>query len=100
MSGGLVPARSLYEKIWDAHVIEQLADGTSLIAVDRQLIYEYTSRPAFEGLKAAGRRVRRPPSTLAMSDHAVPTKGRNQMRRGTLRVLDQMRADCAEHGIT
>ncbi|MET0829788.1 MAG: 3-isopropylmalate dehydratase large subunit [Microbacterium sp.] len=91
--------RTLYEKIWEAHVIERLADDTCLIAVDRQLVYEYTSRPAFESLKTAGRRVRRPSSTLAMSDHAVPTRDRDRMRPGTLRVLDQLRLDCAENGI-
>ncbi|MET0371613.1 MAG: 3-isopropylmalate dehydratase small subunit [Sphingobium sp.] len=71
--------KTLYEKIWDAHVVERLDDGTCLLLVDRQLIYEGTSRPAFEGLRAAGRTVRRPAATLAMADHMVPTRNRAAM---------------------
>ena len=65
--------RSLYEKIWDAHVVERRDDGNCLIYIDRHLVHEVTSPQAFEGLRAAGRKVRRPDLTLAVADHNVPT---------------------------
>lgn len=88
-----------YHKIWNDHVIERMPDGTCLIAVDRQLIYEYTSRPAFQGLRNNGHRVRRPAASLAMADHSVPTRDRDHLRPGTLQVIDEFRADCAASGI-
>ncbi|MXO61319.1 3-isopropylmalate dehydratase large subunit [Altererythrobacter salegens] len=68
--------RTLYEKIWDAHVIEQRDDGTSLIFIDRHLVHEVTSPQAFEGLRMNGRKVRRPELTLAVPDHNLPTTAR------------------------
>src|SRR5437868_12837490 len=68
--------RTLYEKIWDDHVVARREDGTCLIYIDRHLIHEVTSPQAFEGLRTAGRRVRRPDRTLAVADHNVPTKDR------------------------
>jgi len=68
--------RTLYEKIWDAHVVEQRDDGTCLIYIDRHLVHEVTSPQAFEGLRAAGRTVRRPDLTLAVPDHNLPTTPR------------------------
>jgi 3-isopropylmalate dehydratase large subunit len=68
--------RTLYEKIWDAHVVERRDDGTCLIYVDRHLVHEVTSPQAFEGLRAAGRRVRRPDLTLAVPDHNLATTRR------------------------
>jgi 3-isopropylmalate/(R)-2-methylmalate dehydratase large subunit len=68
--------RTLYEKIWDAHVVERRADGTCLVYIDRHLIHEVTSPQAFDGLRAKGRRVRRPDLTLAVPDHNVPTTRR------------------------
>ena len=68
--------RTLYEKIWDAHVVEQSDDGTCLIYIDRHLVHEVTSPQAFEGLRAAGRQVRRPDLTLAVPDHNLPTTPR------------------------
>ena len=68
--------RTLYEKIWDAHVVEQRDDGTCLIYIDRHLIHEVTSPQAFEGLRVAGRKVRRPDLTLAVPDHNLPTTPR------------------------
>ncbi|MEQ7874750.1 3-isopropylmalate dehydratase large subunit [Sphingomonas sp. ASV193] len=65
--------RTLYQKIWDAHVVERRDDGHCLIYIDRHLVHEVTSPQAFEGLRAAGRRVRRPDLTLAVADHNVPT---------------------------
>lgn len=90
---------TLYEKIWDAHVIERLQDGTCLLSVDRQLIYEATSPPAFQGLRETGRPVRRPSATLAMPDHMVPTRADSYERAGRSRLVRQLRDSCAETGI-
>jgi len=68
--------RTLYEKIWDAHVVETSEDGTSLIYIDRHLVHEVTSPQAFEALRANGRKVRRPELTLAVPDHNLPTTAR------------------------
>ena len=68
--------KTLYEKIWDAHVVERRDDGTCLIYIDRHLVHEVTSPQAFEGLRAAGRTVRRPDLTLAVPDHNLPTTAR------------------------
>ena len=68
--------RTLYEKIWDAHVVEAQPDGTSLIYIDRHLVHEVTSPQAFEALRVAGRKVRRPDLTLAVPDHNLPTTAR------------------------
>ena len=68
--------RTLYDKIWDSHVIEQRPDGTCLIFIDRHLVHEVTSPQAFEALRLAGRTVRRPELTLAVPDHNLPTTAR------------------------
>jgi 3-isopropylmalate/(R)-2-methylmalate dehydratase large subunit len=65
--------RTLFEKIWDDHVVHQAQDGTCLLYIDRHLVHEVTSPQAFEGLKMAGRKVRRTDATLAVADHNVPT---------------------------
>ncbi len=65
--------RTLFDKIWQAHLVEVQDDGTCLIYIDRHLVHEVTSPQAFEGLRAAGRTVRRPEATLAVVDHNVPT---------------------------
>jgi 3-isopropylmalate/(R)-2-methylmalate dehydratase large subunit len=69
--------RTLYDKIWDDHLIDEQPDGTSLIYIDRHLVHEVTSPQAFEGLRASGRPVRRPEKTLAVVDHNVPTTDRS-----------------------
>lgn len=68
--------RTLYQKIWDAHVVETREDGTALIYIDRHLVHEVTSPQAFEALRIAGRPVRRPELTLAVPDHNLPTTAR------------------------
>jgi 3-isopropylmalate/(R)-2-methylmalate dehydratase large subunit len=68
--------RTLYEKIWDAHVVDRRSDGTCLIFIDRHLVHEVTSPQAFEALRVAGRSVRRPDLTLAVPDHNLPTTAR------------------------
>ncbi|MEO1469222.1 MAG: 3-isopropylmalate dehydratase large subunit, partial [Pseudomonadota bacterium] len=66
-------AKTLYDKIWDAHVVHEAEDGTCLLYIDRHLVHEVTSPQAFEGLRMAGRPVRHPGATLAVPDHNVPT---------------------------
>ena len=69
--------RTLYDKIWDDHVVHQAEDGTCLLYIDRHLVHEVTSPQAFEGLRMTGRKVRSPEKTIAVPDHNVPTtKGR------------------------
>ena len=80
--------RTLYEKIWDAHVVEQRPDGTCLIFIDRHLVHEVTSPQAFAGLRANGRTVRRPDLTLAVPDHNLPTTARKDARGNILPIAD------------
>ena len=68
--------RTLYEKIWDDHVVDRRADGTCILYIDRHLVHEVTSPQAFEGLRREGRTVRRPELTLAVPDHNLPTTAR------------------------
>jgi len=70
--------RTLFDKIWDSHVVDRQPDGTCLLYVDRHLVHEVTSPQAFEGLRATGRRVRRPDATIAVADHNVPTTDRSR----------------------
>ncbi len=65
--------RTLYDKIFDDHVVDRQADGTCLLYIDRHLVHEVTSPQAFEGLRMTGRKVRHPEKTLAVVDHNVPT---------------------------
>ena len=67
--------RTLFDKIWDSHVVERLPDGTCILYIDRHLLHEVTSPQAFEGLRLAGRRLRRPDLTIAVADHNIPTVG-------------------------
>ena len=69
-------ARTLFDKVWDNHVVDRLEDGTCVLYIDRHLVHEVTSPQAFEGLRLAGRGVRRPENTIAVVDHNVPTSDR------------------------
>jgi 3-isopropylmalate/(R)-2-methylmalate dehydratase large subunit len=69
--------RTLYDKIWDDHVVEEQPDGTCLLYIDRHLVHEVTSPQAFEGLRLTGRKVHAPDKTLCVVDHNVPTSDRN-----------------------
>ena len=99
--------QTLYEKIWAAHVVERRDDGTCLIYIDRHLVHEVTSPQAFEGLRVAGRRVRRPELTLAMPDHNLPTTPRVDAAGRLLPIadpesaqqLDALRRNTSEFGI-
>jgi len=95
-------SKTLYDKLWDSHVVRQEADGTALIYIDRQLVHEVTSPQAFEGLKLAQRKPWRVASLLAVPDHNVPTANRaagitDPISRLQVETLD---ANCAEFGIT
>ncbi|KXX64294.1 3-isopropylmalate dehydratase large subunit [Marichromatium gracile] len=94
-------ARTLYDKLWDEHVVRVDETGTALLYIDRQLIHEVTSPQAFEGLRLAGRKPWRTTANLAVPDHNVPTSGRAQgiadpVSRLQVETLD---ANCAEFGI-
>ena len=94
--------KTLYEKLWDAHVVHTEPDGTALLYIDRHLVHEVTSPQAFEGLKLAGRRPWRVDSMLAVADHNVPTTDRRQgisdpISRAQVEALD---TNCAAFGIT
>ena len=73
MTGHTTKARTLYDKIWDAHLAHEAEDGTCLLYIDRHLVHEVTSPQAFEGLRMTGRTVRAPDKTIAVPDHNVPT---------------------------
>ncbi len=93
--------RTLFEKIWDDHVVHRQDDGTCLIYIDRHLVHEVTSPQAFEGLRMAGRKVRRPANTLAVMDHNVPTTDRSvPIAEEMSRIqVDTLRENCAEFGV-
>jgi 3-isopropylmalate/(R)-2-methylmalate dehydratase large subunit len=93
--------RTLYDKIWDDHLVSTRDDGTSLIFIDRHLIHEVTTPQAFAGLRAAGRRVRRPDLTLAVPDHNVPTTDRRLpiLDPESAQQLALLKTNCAEFGI-
>jgi 3-isopropylmalate/(R)-2-methylmalate dehydratase large subunit len=80
--------RTLYQKIWDAHVVEQRDDGTAILFIDRHLVHEVTSPQAFDGLRAAGRKVRRPDLTLAVPDHNLPTTARRDTSGARIPIAD------------
>ncbi len=88
----MTEAKTLYEKIWDAHVVEDRDDGTALIYIDRHLVHEVTSPQAFEGLRKAGRKVRRPDLTLAVPDHNLPTTPRVDAAGNRLPIEDAQSA--------
>jgi 3-isopropylmalate/(R)-2-methylmalate dehydratase large subunit len=95
-------AKTLYDKLWDAHVVRSEPDGTTLLYIDRHLVHEVTSPQAFEGLRLAGRPLWRTPANLATADHNVPTTDRSQgiadpVSRLQVETLDR---NCADFGIT
>lgn len=95
-------AKTLFDKIWDAHLVHQSEDGSSLIYIDRHLVHEVTSPQAFEGLRMNGRKVRAPEATLAVADHNVPTTAdRLQgIKDETSRIqVETLKSNCAEFGI-
>jgi 3-isopropylmalate/(R)-2-methylmalate dehydratase large subunit len=100
-----MPGKTLYDKIWDAHVVHtDEASGESLLYIDLHLIHEVTTPQAFDGLKAAGRKVRRPELTLAVADHNTPTENQALGLAGVKdpearNQLETLTRNVAEHGI-
>ncbi len=93
--------KTLYDKIWENHLVHQQNDGTVLLYVDRHLVHEVTSPQAFEGLRIQKRKVRRPELTLAVPDHNVPTTDRSKGindRESRIQV-DTLRENCKEFGV-
>ena len=93
--------QSLYDKIWNDHIVHQQDDGTTLLYVDRHLIHEVTSPQAFEGLRLSNRKVRRPTLTLAVADHNVPTSNRLKGihdEESKIQV-EELAKNCKEFGI-
>src|ERR1700674_5230970 len=92
--------KTLARKLWDAHIVRSTPDEPDLLYVDLHLVHEVTSPQAFEGLKLAGRRVRRPDLTVATMDHNVPTRGgvraADELSRKQMEVLAE---NCREEGI-
>lgn len=94
--------KTLFEKIWDQHIVREEPDGTTLLYIDRHLVHEVTSPQAFEGLRLAGRKPRRPAAALAVPDHNVPTTDRTQGIADPMSALQisTLECNCAEFGIT
>ena len=93
-------ARTLFEKVWDRHVVREEDGEPTLLYVDLHLVHEVTSPQAFEGLRLAGRQVRRPELTVATMDHNVPTLPGPVTDPLARAQLDALRANCEEFGIT
>ncbi|MGD1924118.1 MAG: 3-isopropylmalate dehydratase large subunit [Paracoccaceae bacterium] len=95
-------AKTLYDKIWDAHVADESDDGTCLLYIDRHLVHEVTSPQAFEGLRMAGRTVRAPEATVAVPDHNIATTldRLDGIKDEQSRIqVEALRTNCAEFGI-
>ncbi len=96
-----MPALTMYEKVWSAHVVREEPGRPALIYIDRHLVHEVTSAQAFAGLKAAGRKVRRPDLTFAVMDHSVPTTDRRlpMLDRSAAAQFAALARNCQENGI-
>jgi len=94
--------KTLFEKVWDAHVVAEVKDGPSILYIDKQLIHEVTSPQAFAGIEKRGIGVFRPERTLATPDHNVPTKGQNQPIKEDLSryQVDKLTDNCTKFGVT
>ena len=94
--------RTLFEKVWDAHVVHQETGQEAVLYVDLHLVHEVTSPQAFDALRAAGRCVRRPELTIATADHNVPTSDRTLPLADDIarRQLEALSINCAEFGVT
>ncbi len=94
-------AKTMYEKVWDQHVVKEMPDGLSVLYIDAHLIHEVTSPQAFEGLRAAGRKLRRPDLTYATMDHNVPTTDRSLPMSDEIAKLqvDMLARNCKEFSV-
>ncbi len=94
--------RTLFDKIWQSHLVDVQEDGTCVLYIDRHLVHEVTSPQAFEGLRTAGRKVRRPEATLAVADHNVPTTDRSlgiEDEESRIQV-EALESNCRDFGVT
>src|ERR1700744_2607566 len=91
--------KTLFEKVWEQHVVAEPAGEPTLLYIDLHVVHEVTSPQAFEGLRLAGRKVRRPDLTVATMDHAVPTERGPIRDEIAKRQLDALRANCEEFGV-
>ncbi len=98
-ASGAPSGRTLFDKVWDAHVVRSGNDEPDLLYIDLHLVHEVTSPQAFDGLRLAGRRVRRTDLTVATADHNVPTTGSAVTDPVSARQLEALDANCAEFGI-
>ena len=96
-----MPSQTMYEKIWNAHVVREEPGKPTLIYIDRHLVHEVTSAQAFAGLRAAGRKVRRPDLTFATMDHSVPTTDRSlpMVDKAAVAQFAALAQNCKENGI-
>ena len=94
--------KNIYEKIWDAHVVHEEPGQDTVLYIDRHYAHEVTSAQAFEGLRLAGRKVRRPNQTFATMDHNIPTTDRTKPIEDPLakQQIETLKANCAEFGVT
>ncbi|MDP9240986.1 MAG: aconitase family protein, partial [Actinomycetota bacterium] len=92
-------SRTLAEKVWDSHVVRSTAGEPDLLFVDLHLVHEVTSPQAFDGLRLAGRGVRRPDLTLATEDHNVPTDTADISDPVSRTQVDTLRRNCTEFGV-
>ncbi len=94
-------AKTLFDKIWDKHIVKDLPGGEVLLYIDRHLVHEVTSPQAFEGLRMQNRKVRHPELTFATADHNVPTDSRTEIVDPVAKTqVDALAQNCADHGIT
>src|SRR5437867_10719968 len=98
----LILGKTLFEKVWDAHVVRAAANEPALLYIDLHLVHEVTSPQAFDGLRAANRKVRRPDLTVATIDHNVPTTDRSLPITDEIaaKQIEVLRANCDDFGIT
>ena len=94
-------ATTLYDKLWNSHIVDEQEDGTCLVYIDRHLVHEVTSPQAFDGLRNEGRNVRRPDLTLAVADHNVPTTDRDQQidDEESRIQIEALEKNCADFGL-
>ena len=91
--------RTLFDKIWESHVVAPQGDGTCLIYIDLHLVHEVTTPQAFEGLKLAGRKVRRPDATMAVADHNMPTTNRTSASPASTSPTRKLQVDTLERNV-
>lgn len=91
--------KTLFEKIWDSHLVDVQDDGTCLLYIDRHLTHEVTTPQPYEGLRQAGRKVRRTDATIAVLDHNIPTDWSEEIPDDSQLQIDTLRQNCAEFGV-